>query len=318
MKKLFIMFLFLIFFLLLLSFENIKGEVSRGSWSDNFEDDSKLEYLENITLGENAKLNITKSEYGWLTSIPIKCNPFKSNWENIQVNKIDLEENVCLELSVLDNNTNKPIENFNNFKKNKIDISNLDAFNFPVIKLRVDFFGNETSSPILNKYEISWYSINDWNDTFKDNSLVENSDNLTIHDGDVSLSLVNPIYEDDFNDNSINKNLWSWSGSVGEFGNLWLQQWSSSWVKSKINFDMNSYILEYKWKAEYNWREAKIGIIMEEDNEILLDGPNDNLEVKINGIKKTYDIDVEVNKWHRWKFVKEGKKFNIYLDKDIY
>jgi hypothetical protein len=95
-----------------------------------------------------------RSLSGHIISTPVELNQ-NYCWDELKISKTNTTE-TDIEVSVLDGITGNFISGFENLTNIYINLSNLDSKTYPIIKLRADFFGSSSFSPILHEWSVSW------------------------------------------------------------------------------------------------------------------------------------------------------------------
>jgi predicted transcriptional regulator len=94
------------------------------------------------------------SSYGIINSTEIVL-PDGQTWDSLNINKLEAPIN-SINVSVLDGATYQPILGYENLDGNIIDISGIDYIAHPSIRLSAEFFGDGSSSPALQDWQVIW------------------------------------------------------------------------------------------------------------------------------------------------------------------
>ena len=92
---------------------------------------------------------------GNLTSIKIHL-PVKMMWNNLTIGKTQSGPNLHFNVSILDGETYEPIPGFENFTGNTVDLLTIDYIMHPTIRLYANFVGNDSATPILHDWNVTW------------------------------------------------------------------------------------------------------------------------------------------------------------------
>ena len=118
-----------------------------------------------------------------LTSKSINL-PNNMYWDSLIINKTQ-PENTSLNITILNASNNQPIPgSLKYIDDGEFDISYIDPIKYPSLKLKANFTGNRSSTPILHYWGVSWNTTYAWRDTLV-GGLKGTSNNLTTGDGEI-------------------------------------------------------------------------------------------------------------------------------------
>ncbi len=127
------------------------------------------------------KNNLVRTN-GNFTTKPIDL-PWNRLWDKVELTKSQ-PLNTSIKITVLDGSTAQSLVNFSKIKGSVIDLSSIDALQFPRLKLRVLFSTNSSTMPILHDLKLTWKPDYPW--------LVKNiPSNLSIPEDTDALRFIN-------------------------------------------------------------------------------------------------------------------------------
>ena len=104
--------------------------------------------------------------YGYIISRKIDIAQ-DANQSILSMNKTE-PSGTYINVSVLDPDTNRTIQNFDNLTTRTIDLKPLKSLGISSIRLKAYFSSNGSSTPSLNSWGVEWTAENAWRDSFVD------------------------------------------------------------------------------------------------------------------------------------------------------
>ena len=93
------------------------------------------------------------------------------NWSTLSLTKTE-PANTCINVSILNAETNATIPGFNNLTTSNINLTPLNDLDITSIRLKAYFSGNGSATPSLDSWGVEWTAENAWRDSFTGDSKI--------------------------------------------------------------------------------------------------------------------------------------------------
>jgi predicted GH43/DUF377 family glycosyl hydrolase len=161
-----------------------------GSWLDSFNDDSGIEFCNNINILK-GDVGIDSNISASLMSYPISFpgNSTNYNWASLTLNKTE-PTSTFINVSIIDPVTNLSIIGFQDLiLDGELDISSISASQYPSLRLFATLTTQVGIAPKLHYWGVSWNATNAWRDSLFGGLKVSSElKNLKHGDGEVWLA----------------------------------------------------------------------------------------------------------------------------------
>jgi hypothetical protein len=119
----------------------------------------KMWYTGNDGSG-NMRILYATSPYpvnpGYIKSTAISL-PAGQTWKMLTIDKEEPGTDNFINITILDGVSNIPIPGYENLTGTSLDISTIDYLMYPSIRLYATFLGNNSATPVLNEWSVSWH-----------------------------------------------------------------------------------------------------------------------------------------------------------------
>jgi len=135
--------------MLAISWQPPNGEV------DNLLSLSKMAVTSNVELHDFTLTLSNGHDTGYFISRAIEIEPLHY-WNVLFVDKVEPAENSYIGITLIDELSGKPIDDFMNLFDSEITLKALNPLRYKRIMLRVDFYGYSSKEPELNSIGLNW------------------------------------------------------------------------------------------------------------------------------------------------------------------